>query len=290
MAHDITIVIPVFNRKKELQRCLDSIAAQSVSPGKVIIVDDGSTDRSAEIARNHPVVSRVVEGEHKGATCARNLGLQHVESEWTMFFDSDDTMERDHIKSALEAIAHDTDLIGWDVKRIALDGKVSIQPFEPNDIQWHNIMHGTLATQRYMARTEFFRRAGGWNPDVRVWNDIELGSRLLLLSPRVVKIKGINVNVLQSEVSITGMSWSANRDKYDGVFKALETNIGSVHHDWLNLKKAILAADIARENAREGRLLYDAIRDKTPTIRFAYHYRKLGGRGAARLLRPFFSR
>lgn len=286
---DITVVIPAYNRASELVRCLDSIAGQSVQPACVIVVDDGSTDNTVEVARKHRLSPTVLLSEHGGATVARNLGLQAVRTTWTMFFDSDDIMLPDHIESAARAINPHTDLIGWDVTAVDLNGKKHVRPFEPRDIVWHNIMHGTLATQRYMARTELFRRAGGWNPEVKIWNDIELGTRLLELAPAITKIKGTHVCVYSTGVSITGKSWSSNLSRYKNTLQILESNLGEGYAKILALKTAILAADIARENAAEGRRLYRSIKNKTFAVRMAYHYRRAGGRGAARLLRPFFS-
>lgn len=290
MGGNLTVVIPVYNREVELQRCLDSIAAQTVRPAQVIVVDDGSTDNTAQIAREHPLTPLVFNGPHLGAPAARNLGLEKVITEWTMFFDSDDTMEPDHIAAACAAIGPDTDIIGWNVRLVLPDGQARILPFEPTDTVWHNIMHGTLATQRYIARTEFFRRAGGWNPTVRVWNDIELGARLLKLKPHIVKIKGIRVNQYRTAESITGTSWTANLDKYSGTFAAFEETLDDHEKEYISLKKTILAADIAREahKANYPRPSLPFNYPHTLKYRFAYRYRLMGGRGVARVMRWLF--
>ena len=287
---DITVVIPAYNREAELRRCLDSIAAQTTLPARVIVVDDGSTDNTADVARRHPVGAEVVDGAHRGAPAARNAGLDRVTTQWTMFFDSDDVMKPDHLAKAAAHAVDGADIVGWDVEITDLHGRRRRHPFETPDIEWHNVMHGTMATLRYMARTELFRRAGGWNPDVLVWDDIELGARMLRLGPRVVKAPGISVSVLSTPVSITGTTWSGNRERYAAVFEALTKTLGPEHSDWLDLKKAILAADMARENAAEGRAFFDAIERKTAGVRLAYLYRRAGLRGAARVLRKFFSK
>lgn len=286
----LTVVIPVYNREEELQRCLDSIAAQTIGRVRVIVVDDGSTDSSARVARQHPVVAQVIEGKHRGPAAARNAGLAEVTTEWTMFFDSDDTMHSGHIAAALAAATDEADIVGWDVRAISRDGRTKTLPFEATDAVWHNIMHGTFATLRYMARTELFRRAGGWDESLRVWEDIELGARLLALSPKTVKAAGTGADVYRSEQSVSGNTWMANIEKYPAVLAALERAVGPEHADWIALKTAILAGDIAREDASAGRKMYEEINNKTIPVRFAYHYRKAGGRGVARLLRPFFSK
>lgn len=291
----LTIVIPVFNRDKLLARCLDSIASQSVDNVSVIVVDDGSTDASADIARSHPLRPVVLQGDHRGATAARNTGLDAVATPWTMFFDSDDIMEPGHLEVALNATKDNVDIVGWDVTLQRFDGSTRILPFETRDIHWHNIMHGTMGTQRYMARTDLFRKAGRWNTEAPIWNDIELGARMLVLNPRVVKVPGRHVRQIQSRQSITGTSWAANHDKYVATLGILSDTVGRLHPDWIALKQAILAADMAREKSPFGRSLYDAVHTdrlsarQRLAVRLAYRYRRLGGRGAARLLRPLLS-
>ena len=280
----ITVVIPVYNRAKELKECLDSIEAQTYMPAKVIVVDDGSTDDTVEVAKAHAINPVVVECSHIGAAAARNRGLELVETPWTMFFDSDDIMLPDHIKKACEAIDDQTDMIGWNMKAISAGG-VRICPFETVDIEWHNIMHGCLSTQRYMARTEMFRKAVGWNENIRIWMDIELGARLLKLKPRIKKVAGISLiqNVIDN--SITGPSFAHNADKFPAVLAALAETTDVKR---LDLKKAILAADVARDNKKEGRKIFKSIENPGILLKIVYLYQKMGGRGAARLVRPFF--
>lgn len=290
VAEELTIIIPVYNREVEIARCLDSIAAQTLRPGRVIVVDDGSIDGSAMVARNHPVGVEVVEGSHAGAAAARNVGLELVSTEWTMFFDSDDIMKPTHLETAMAMTGEEVDLVGWCVEYVWLSGKTARWDFNSKDISWHNIMHGALATQRYMARTELFRRAGGWNGDVRIWNDIELGARILALKPRMVRKTDCTVVVYETKDSITGTMWSDKADRYKVSLDALASTLGDTHPDWIDLKTTILAADIAREDKAKGRAMYDRIKRKTLPLKFAYTYQRMGGRGTARLLKPFFSK
>lgn len=289
MDNRLTVVIPVYNRETELKRCLDSIAAQTVLPAQVIVVDDGSTDNSLVVARTHTLNPVVLQGTHRGAAAARNLGLEKVGTEWTMFFDSDDVMLPEHIEKVSGALSDTVDLIGWDITLRRLDGSKRTLPFEANDIAWHNIMHGTLATQRYLARTKLFRQAGGWDEALGVWQDIELGARLLELNPRIAKTPGNRVVQIQSADSITGTEWSRNTDRYAATFAALERTVGRRHPDWLRLKKAILAADVAREDAGAGKALLADTDASDWVVRAAYLYRRAGLRGVARVLRPFMS-
>lgn len=288
---DITVVIPVYNRAGDIVACLDSVAAQSVRPARVIVVDDGSADGSADAARAHPLCPDVIAAPHVGAAAARNIGLDAVTTCWTMFFDSDDTMQPDHIAMAMTAVSDDVDIVGWDVRARNADGWSKCLPFEIRNIQWHNIMHGTMSTQRYMARTELFRRVGGWNADAAIWNDIELGTRLLSATDRIVKVDTPTLCIINAHSqSITGSSWLSRKDRYLATLDIISRTLGPKYAPMIALKRAILAADIAREDAAAGRDLYHSITPRTLAVRIAYRYRRMGGRGVARLLSPLINK
>lgn len=78
-AQAISIVIPVYNEEDHLEACLDSIAAQTVMPAEVIVVDNNSTDRSVEIARSYLFV-RVVPEKKQGVFYARNKGFDSAKT------------------------------------------------------------------------------------------------------------------------------------------------------------------------------------------------------------------
>lgn len=269
---------------------MDSIEAQSQKPAAVIVVDDGSTDGTADMARKHPLNPTVIESRHGGAAAARNLGLELVDTEWTLFFDSDDTMAPDHIATASEAIDDGVDIIGWNILFVNESGKTRVGRFYDRDVAWHNLMHGGMGTQRYMARTELFRKCGGWDPNLRIWDDVELGMRLLALRPRIRMIKGTRVFVQTHDDSISGLTWSGKNDKFNTTLEAIGRNSAVVKSDWVDMRRALLAADIAKENKAEGKAMYDMVGRKTLAVRLAYRYRLMGGRGAAFILRKFFSR
>ncbi len=88
----IAVVIPAYNRAATLRRCLDSVVGQTVSPSEVIVVDDGSDDGTADIARAYGDMGvRCIQLPHNaGAQAARNRGIAESTAEWIAFLDSDD--------------------------------------------------------------------------------------------------------------------------------------------------------------------------------------------------------
>lgn len=96
-----SIIIPVFNSETTLRRCLDSLLADPRTDAELLLIDDGSTDRSPAICREYegrdPRV-RVLEKAHEGVSAARNRGLEQASGTYILFADSDDYAEPDYFE------------------------------------------------------------------------------------------------------------------------------------------------------------------------------------------------
>ena len=116
-AVSLSIVIPVFNDERHLKHCLESIAAQTVMPSKVIVVDNNSTDSSAKIARQYPFV-RVVHEKQQGVVFARNKGFDVADTDLIGRIDADTQLPPEWVDRVL-AIFEQTDVaavsgpVGW---------------------------------------------------------------------------------------------------------------------------------------------------------------------------------
>ncbi len=91
----ISVVIPLYNKASEVERCLRSVVAQSIAPGEIIIVDDGSTDDSRQICERiiaeHPEANiRLIIQENSGVSAARNRGISEARGEYISLLDADD--------------------------------------------------------------------------------------------------------------------------------------------------------------------------------------------------------
>jgi len=94
MARDlISVIIPVYNREKYIQECLESVLSQSYKALEILVIDDGSTDRTVDICKemcNQDPRIRLIQGTHAGVSAARNMGLDAAAGEYVFFIDSDD--------------------------------------------------------------------------------------------------------------------------------------------------------------------------------------------------------
>lgn len=101
----VTVIVPMYNVEKYIRNCLDSIVNQTYKNLKIIIVDDGSPDKSGEIADEYAANDSritVIHKQNQGLGLARNSGLEYAEGKYTIFVDSDDWLDLNHIESLVK--------------------------------------------------------------------------------------------------------------------------------------------------------------------------------------------
>lgn len=94
----VSIIVPLYNKASQIGRCLESLKSQSYDNYKVIVVDDGSTDQSLEIAKQFE--SDKIKVYHKGnggVSSARNFGINIADTDYIAFVDSDDWVDEDYV-------------------------------------------------------------------------------------------------------------------------------------------------------------------------------------------------
>jgi glycosyltransferase involved in cell wall biosynthesis len=110
MTPRFSVVIPAFNAAATLARAIESVRAQSWPAHEIIVVDDGSTDATAEIAAGFGDAVRLIRQQNSGVSVARNAGAAAASGDWLAFLDADDWYAPDRIKLHAEWIAEDTTL------------------------------------------------------------------------------------------------------------------------------------------------------------------------------------
>ncbi|SRR5579884_244097 len=103
MDHLVSVVIPCYNGARFLDEALISVLAQSHANKEVIVVDDGSTDNSAEIATRYPSV-RYIRQRNAGVAAARNTGLRYSRGDYVVLLDQDDRLLPDALESNLRCL------------------------------------------------------------------------------------------------------------------------------------------------------------------------------------------
>lgn len=111
MSRFITIIVPIYNAQNTLAKCIDSILEQTYSNFELVLINDGSTDKTESICNSYAEADRRIKVFHqknKGVSAARNLGLNYAQGEWICFIDSDDWVSNDYLKNLIShAKGHD---------------------------------------------------------------------------------------------------------------------------------------------------------------------------------------
>jgi len=208
MSAPITVVVPVRNGARYLPAALNSLTGQTVPPAEIVVVDDGSSDGSGDLARAAGATVLRAGSEEAGIGCgaARNVGARAATTELLAFVDADDLCAPDRFALQLRALADDPALDGVlghvrqfvSPDRPELAGRYAV-PTEPMP-GWHA---GTLLIGR-----ERFAATDGWSDDPGLHDAFdwfaaarERGVRLRMLDETVLerRIHGDNVTLQDRE-------------------------------------------------------------------------------------------
>lgn len=116
----ISVIVPIYNTEKYLRQCIDSILDSAYVDFELILVNDGSEDRSLEICRRYYEKDcriKVIDQEHTGVSAARNRGIEECRGEWVVFVDSDDSVSKDFFTRIGQEKYQRCDLLIFDYQR-----------------------------------------------------------------------------------------------------------------------------------------------------------------------------
>lgn len=113
--YKISIVVPMYNREKTIKRCLDSLLLQNIKGIEILVIDDGSTDNSAQIIKEYqkkfPNRINYIYKENTGVADTRNFGIKSAKGKYILFVDSDDYIEFDLLQKIEKYMENEYDLI-----------------------------------------------------------------------------------------------------------------------------------------------------------------------------------
>lgn len=194
-ASSIGVVISVYNRPRLVIEALESVAAQSSTPSRVVIVDDGSTDDTVEVVERWLRETEgtagwsLVASSHRGASAAKNTGLAEIdECEWVVFLDSDDLWPTDFLARAEAEIRSGERLVGVssDRKMVFCDEQASrlddLSNMNHDPLQWLLLNDAGIGSCSVL-KVRSVRDAGGFPIAEPTGHDIVLFTRLFAAGP-----------------------------------------------------------------------------------------------------------
>jgi len=187
-----SVVIPLYNKAHFINSTLESVLFQSYQDFEIIIVDDGSTDKSVDVVKS--LKANRIQLRHqsnKGASAARNYGAHLAEGKWIAFLDADDIWYKDHLEELHKTIV---DLPQAEVVsngyEIQLSSKYIKAPkysctFKKESAYIEDYFNSSLIdslfwTSSVACKKEVFNAVGGFDKDLKTGQDLDLFIRLAL--------------------------------------------------------------------------------------------------------------
>ena len=195
----VSVIVPAYNAAKSLSRCLDSIIAQGYSDLEIVVVNDGSTDATAQVAQRYSPRIIYLEQNNQGETAARNTGFAAAKGDYITFLDHDDYWEPGFVSEAVRFLEENPAAIGVSAgveHRSALKELPVIRPAflaseaglprNPELLSdffsfWAD--HDHICAGSAMLRAEVIRASGGQRTDLVLSGDMEFWAYLSTFGP-----------------------------------------------------------------------------------------------------------
>ena len=208
----ISIILPVYNVEKYVEKCITSILNQSYKNFELIIVNDGSTDCSLELCQKYQGENiLLLDKPHGGVSSARNLGLQYCKGEFIAFIDSDDWVEENYLEELINGFTEeDIDITQCghirrkDNQKILRRRKVKEKIIDDNNQIWYE--HLVAENINNMVWGKIFRKSLIENFRFKENHDYEDGMFIIDILEQTRKVKIINkllYNYRKNPASIT---------------------------------------------------------------------------------------
>lgn len=188
-----SVILPARNAAATLAETLASLRAQTFPDWEALVVDDGSTDRTAEIAREAAAVDariRLVSGPGQGPGAARNAGLAQARADWLLFLDADDLLEPAHLDRMAASLAEgewDGAVCGW--ARRAADGRRGPAHLpEDGDLFARLARYCAFAIHACVVRRSRVEEVGGFDPSLLTCEEWDLWQRIARSGARFARI------------------------------------------------------------------------------------------------------
>lgn len=157
----ISVIVPVYNTEKYLDRCIESILNSTYTDFELLLINDGSTDQSLDICRKYKEQdSRItlISQENQGVSAARNLGLRVCRGDWIIFIDSDDYISSDFLEMTACAKYQDKDLLLFDFDRSGNDTLPDDNPPAPLKACTSICPNGCTITERQTSSAIYYEK------------------------------------------------------------------------------------------------------------------------------------
>ncbi|MDD2450049.1 MAG: glycosyltransferase family A protein [Sulfurimonas sp.] len=264
---DISVVIPSYNRYEVLQRALASVYAQTYKPKEVIIIDDGSTDKTSQILKLFPDAKYYFQ-KNAGVSSARNRGIEKASYEWIAFLDSDDEWHRDKLQEHLELHLNKPELLmsytdeKWmrDAKEVKLAKKYAKVD---KDIFSSSLSHCIIAPSSAVMHKTLFESVGFFDETLEVCEDYDLWLRVAIKHKIGLVDKKLITKYGGAEDQLSSKFWGMDRFRVVALEKLLRESVQEEITSTLYDKKEMIRSELLKKYTLllKGAIKHDKIQD-----------------------------
>ncbi|AMB92168.1 glycosyltransferase family 2 protein [Aerococcus christensenii] len=224
----ISVIMPVYNVESTLERAVQSVLEQTYSDFELLLVDDGSTDRSGRLCDELGQKDARIRVFHKpngGLSSARNYGIQEAKREFLAFIDSDDYYEKDIFESFERERSEQTDLFVFNIKRMNGHEEFPLKSCSLQDIDRESALKALFhySGAEFYAWNKIYRRdlfAGVEYPEGHLYEDVYTTYSYLKKCQQVTISDHYGYYYIQNPTSIVSSSFSEKQ--YDNVWQRLK--------------------------------------------------------------------
>lgn len=233
----VSVLMPAYNAEQSLAESIESVLSQTWKEIELIIVDDGSTDNTLELAKRYESKSvKVICQSNKGQSASENQALREAQGEFVQYLDADDLLASDKVERQMEIFREGNlsyvSSCEWSrfyrsVEEALFIPQILWTDLEPVDwllCAWENhlMMHGAA----WLIPRGVVERAGEWNESLSLINDFDYFSRVLLASDGIKFCKGARTYYRSGNTG--SLSGSKSYAAWQSAFRSLELGTSSL--------------------------------------------------------------
>jgi glycosyltransferase involved in cell wall biosynthesis len=205
----VSVIVPVYNGALHIVETIEAVFEQTYSDFELLVIDDGSTDGTADLLRSYQGRIRLIQQKNQGVSAARNRGLTLALGEFILFLDSDDLPRRDKLAQQVACLEEDPLLgavhSGWRLVDAYGRPLREVLPWQqlpeltlPGWLKWKPVFLGAM-----LFRRSWLRRIDGFRTDLRQAEDTDFLFRLSLAGCPMRWLKSVTIDYRQHVAGVT---------------------------------------------------------------------------------------
>ncbi len=193
----ISVIIPLYNKKKSIAQTLESVLAQTYTDYEIIVVDDGSTDNSLKVVKDYcgkfPISNiqfQIISKPNGGVCSARNRGIQEAKGEYVAFLDADDLWDKEYLAEQVKMIIDFPEAAMWGINFAEMNNGQLVRKLETalpdgyrgyieNYFEMKGRVSDLFCSSSVVIRKEVFYKVGLFDERIKYAEDTDMWWRII---------------------------------------------------------------------------------------------------------------